>query len=452
MEIVTLPTPGLGDRSYVVSDGAAALVVDPQRDVDRVLAVLEARGLRLSHVLETHVHNDYVSGGLELARRTGADYGLAAAEDVAFPRLPLADGTRLEVGALEVEAVRTPGHTPEHLSYVVSEAARPVAVFTGGSLLYGTVGRTDLSGTALTGGLTRAQHASVRRLAARLPDDVTVHPTHGFGSFCASASGSGAQQSTIGQERGANLALQVDDGETFARTVLDGLSAYPRYYAHMAPRNRAGPAPVDLRPAPPLDPEEIRRRIAAGEWVVDLRQRRAFAAGHLAGTVNVERGDPFATWLAWTMPWGTPVTLVGDSAEEVAAAQRALARVGIDRPAGQATGGPPVYGGAAPLRRYRVADFPTLAAERDQGRRTVLDVRRDDEWAAGHLRGAVSVPLPDLPARLADLPAGELWVHCASGYRAAIAASLLDGAGHAVVLVDDAWDRAEDAGLEVVGG
>lgn len=294
-EIFTIGTSALGDRSYVLTSGATAAVIDPQRDIDRIEAVLAERGLRVTHVFETHLHNDYVTGGLELARRSGADYVLAAADEVAFDHVGARDGDEFAVGDVMVRAVHTPGHTPHHLSYVVVEEGRPVAVFTGGSMLYGTVGRTDLISADATDELSRAQFHSVRRLAHELPGDADVLPTHGFGSFCSSASTSGSDASTIEEERRSNLALTVDDEDVFVERLLAGLTVYPRYYAHMAAINRAGPAPFDLSPPEPVDPVEIRRRIHAGEWVVDLRSRTGFARGHLAGTVNLEVGDSFAT-------------------------------------------------------------------------------------------------------------------------------------------------------------
>lgn len=449
-EIITIATPALGDRSYVLVSGAIAAVIDPQRDIDRVEDVLRQRSVRLSHVFETHVHNDYVTGGLELARRTGATYVLAAEDDVAYERTGATDGDEFAVGAVVVRAVHTPGHTPTHMSYVVLDHGRPVAAFTGGSLLYGTVGRTDLISEQATEDLTRAQFHSVRRLSDELPGDVDVHPTHGFGSFCSSASTSGADASTIDQERRSNPALTADDEDAFVGRLLSGLTAYPRYYAHMGPINRTGPAAVDLSAPEPVDPVEIRRRIHAGEWVVDLRSRTAFARGHLAGTVNLEIGDSFSTYLGWTIRWGTPVTLVGDTADQVADAQRQMVRIGIDRPAGAADGGIDTWGAGGDRRSHRTATFADLAEARAHGRDhgrdhdqiVVLDVRRDDEWAGGHLQDAVHIPLPDLEPRLDEIPDGAVWVHCASGYRAAIAASLLDRAGRTVVAIDDDWAAA----------
>lgn len=453
IDIVPISTPGLGNRSYVVADGTIAVAVDPPRDIDRVLAVLDERAWRLTHVLETHVHNDYVSGGLELSRRTAASYVVAAVEDVAFERQPIGDGDQIITGEMRLRALHTPGHTPGHHAYVLLDDTGPTAVFTGGSMLYGTVGRTDLIAADATEDLTRAQFRSARRLAGELPADVAVHPTHGFGSFCSSAAGSDVDASTIGDEREHNAALTTDDEDAFVAMIIDGLGAYPRYYAHMGPINRAGPPPLDLAPPQQATPETIRARVHAGDWVVDIRDRTAFADAHLDGTINVELADSLATYLGWTIPWGTPVTLVGDTAEQVAQAQRMIARIGIDRPAGQATGGPQRYGAAGELRSYQVSDFDGAAKALAAGDAQVLDVRRDDEWQQGHVDGAQHIALPDLVTRVDEVPYDRTsWVHCASGYRAAIAASLVDRAGKPVVLIDDDWERAQAAGLPITPG
>jgi len=449
MEIITIETTALGDRSYVLVDGDEAAVIDPQRDIDRVESVVAQRKLRLRYVFETHIHNDYVTGGLELANRSGATYALSADDKVAYEHTGARDGDEFSVGSLSVRVMHTPGHTFHHLSYVVARDGRPAAAFTGGSMLYGTVGRTDLISAAATEELTRAQFHSVRRLSAELPGDAPVHPTHGFGSFCSSASTTGSDTSTIEQERQSNLALTLDDEDAFVERLLGGFTAHPRYYVHMAPINRRGPTPVDLSPPEPVDAVEARRRVDAGEWVVDLRSRTAFARGHLAGTLSLEVGDSFATYLGWTMRWNTPVTLVGDTPEEVAEAQRQMARIGIDRPAGAAAGGIAAWGAGGEIRSYRTASFADLAGAQDDGDLVVLDVRRDDEWDEGHIDGAVHIPLHDLEARIEEVPDGPVWVHCASGYRAAIAASLLDRAGRvdrAVVVIDDEWEGVSKSG------
>ncbi|MDT3439404.1 MBL fold metallo-hydrolase [Pseudofrankia sp. BMG5.37] len=460
VEVQVVETSSLGDRSYLAHDGLVALVVDPQRDIDRVLALAGRLGVRVTHVAETHLHNDYVSGGLALARVTGARYLVAAADEVGFDRLPVADGDEVVVSdPMRLRVVAAPGHTFHHLSYVLGGPDGPVGVFTGGSLLFGTTGRTDLLGQRHAHTLAGYQHDSVRRLADLLPDGAQVWPTHGFGSFC-SATQSDATASTVGRERRVNPALRLET-DTFVSETLAGLDAYPAYYAHMGARNADGAAPIDLTPAHRADAAELRERIAAGEWVIDLRSRKAFAQRHLAGTLSFGLDGPMSTWLGWMAPWGAPITLLGESEQQVADAQRELARIGIDRPAAAATGHPDAWAGRDEhrLAELTTATFVDLAAARvgtvPHGLPVpdvVLDVRMGNEWRTGHLDGAVHIPLPELPTRLDDVPAGTVWVHCGSGYRAAAASSLLQRAGRRVVHLDDAYAKAVDAGLTIVNG
>jgi hydroxyacylglutathione hydrolase len=446
-EIITVETPSLGDRSYIVHDGGVAVVVDPQRDIDRIEAIADSVGVRVDLVLETHIHNDYVTGGRALAAKTGARYVVPDGDDVGFERIPGHDGDTFEAGRLQVTAIHTPGHTPNHFSYAIGEGGRTLAVFTGGSMLFGAVGRTDLISEERTDELTRAQYRSVRRLAETLPGDVSVHPTHGFGSFCSATKTTG-DASTIGEERQRNVAFTAADEDSFVEELISGLTAYPRYYAHMGAANLAGPGEPDLSPPERVDAAELRRRIDANEWVVDLRQRVAFARNHITGTVSIELGNSFATYLGWTIPWGAPITLVADTPEQASSAQRELVRIGIDRLAGSATGDTETLAGGR-TGSYRVADFEELASRAGRPGVVVLDVRRPDEWAKDRLAGATHIPLWELDDRLGEVPDGEVWVHCASGFRASIASSILDRAGRDVVHVDDDWERAADSGLAV---
>jgi hydroxyacylglutathione hydrolase len=441
VQVEVVSTDELGDRSYVAHDGEMALVIDPQRDIDRIETVLADRALRCVLVAETHIHNDYVSGGLELARHTGATYLVAGADDVAFERRSVSDGDELTAGRLQITVVATPGHTDGHLAYVVDDGEGSPVVFSGGSLLYGNVGRTDLVDPARTDELTRAQYHSTRHLASLLADDVAVYPTHGFGSFCSSGSSSSDTLSTIGLERGRNDALVVDDEDAFVAKLVAGLTAFPSYYAHMAPRNRDGAGPVDLSAPARTDPVELARRIQQGEWVVDLRSKTAFAAEHLAGSVGIGLGQHFATYLGWLIPWDTPLTLVAETTDQITGAQRQLVRIGIDRPSGMAVGSPKNLAVDTELRGYPTATFDDLAHEHGA---VVLDVRRGDERATDHISGSTHIPLHELTDRIGDVPDGRIWVYCASGYRASIAASLLDRAGCEVVLIDDDIEHAND--------
>ena len=456
--VVPVETPSLGDRSYLAHDGDVAVVVDPQRDIDRMLAVAEREGVRITHVVETHIHNDYVTGGLALAEATGAEYLVNAADQVAFDRTPIEDGQVVDVSAtLKVRALATPGHTYTHLSYVLEAPrtgqtpAEPVAVFTGGSLLFGATGRPDLLGAEHTGDLVHRQFGSVRLLGRVLPDHTRVLPTHGFGSFCSSgssASSGGVASSTIGRERLQNPVLTQSE-ERWVADTLAGLDAYPSYYAHMGPANLAGPSAPDLSDPAVADQDAVARAIAAGEWVVDLRTRSAFADGHVRGTINVGLDDQFATYVGWLMPWGTPLTLLGSSPDQVAEAQRELVRIGVERLEGAGTGTPDRWTDR-PLDRLKRVRFADLAAVLRHRRVTVLDVRRVQEFAAGHLEGAINVPLHELPDRIGELPAGDVWVHCAGGYRASIAASLLAARGLTVTTVDDDFAvNATAAGLRL---
>ena len=356
---------------------------------------------------------------------------------------------------MRLTALATPGHTFTHLSYILTDATAAdrgadgsVGVFSGGSLLFGATGRPDLLGEEHTHALVRHQHASAHRLADLLPDETGVFPTHGFGSFCA-ATQSDATDSTIGQEKQSNPALTQDE-ETYVRELLAGLGAYPAYYAHMSPANAAGPDAADLSEPAKADASELRRRIEDGEWVVDLRNRTAFAAGHAPGTFNFGIDGNFATYLGWLIPWGTPVTLLGETSEDVAKAQREMSRIGIDRPAAHATGDPAGWADGD-LSSFPTGTFADLAQVRHHRPVVVLDVRREEEYESARIDGAVNVPLHELPSRVGDVPDGEVWVHCASGYRASIAASLLDAHGRSLVAIDDSFENAEKVGLHLVG-
>ncbi len=439
IEIVTIATPSLGDRSYLVTDGQHALVVDPQRDIDRVLAAAATRGVSISHVFETHIHNDYLTGGLALAHAAGATYHLNAADQVAFDRAGVTDGDLVPVGTMLVQVIATPGHTFTHLAYAVQDSA-------------GACSRCSPAARCCTG-RPGAPTCSARSTRPTWPRPSTPRPG-GWpgcpaGPRCIPRTGSAASArlgrprgqeagSTIARERRRNPAL-IQDLDSYVAGLLAGLDEFPAYYARMGPANAAGPAPADLAPPVPVAAAELRRRIRAGDWVADLRHRRAFAAGHLPGSLSFEHGDNLVANLGWLLPPGTPLILTGGDPAQLASAQRDLARIGVRIAA--AAAGPP----DTSLASYPVSDFAGLAAVRHPV--TVLDVRRRLEWAAGHLAGALHIPLHHLPSRLRDLPPGPLWVHCQAGYRASVAASVLQAAGRQVTAIDDEFGHAALAGL-----
>lgn len=453
MHVGIVATPELGDRTYLIHDGRHAVVVDPQRDTDRVVAMADQAGVEIVLVLETHIHNDYVTGGLQLARDTGARYGVNALDRLAFSREPVSDRDLLTAGSLQVEVIATPGHTDTHLAYAISNGAishgstTDRALFTGGSLLYGSVGRTDLIDPARTRELTHAQYRSARTLA-ELPDATAVYPTHGFGSFCSAGSATGGDASTIALERMRNDALTATDEHEFVERLISGLTAYPSYYTHMAPLNRLGPLAPDLALPAALDGDELAARLAAGEWVVDVRDRALYAADHILGTVCIPLGDQFSTYLGWLAPWGRPITLVTATPTDIARAQVQLSRIGIDALAGAVVDTGMATGTRAdPLPRsgfdrvtFAEVPFPLPPGDR------ILDVRRDDERAQGGIEGSLHIPLAELESRVDELPPATLWVHCRSGFRAATAASILERAGRRVVHIDDDYASAALAG------
>ena len=399
LTIIPIETPSLGDRSYVVHDGEVAFVVDPQRDIDRVLALLEEHGVRLTDVFETHIHNDYVTGGLALAQRTGAAYHVNAEDEVSFERTPIRDGDTVEVGGrMRVTALATPGHTFTHLSYALTDAGEPASTARSASSPAGRCCTAPPAAPTCSARSTPTPWSATSTpprtsWPTLLPDEAEVFPTHGFGSFC-SATQSDATESTIGQEKQSNPVLTQDE-ETYVRELLDGLGAYPAYYAHMAPGQRR--RPVRARP---LDPRGRRRRpscarrIEAGEWVVDLRNRTAFAAGHAPGTLNFGLDGAFATYLGWLITWGTPVTLLGETAEDVAEAQRELVRIGIDRPAAQATGGPEDWADRGARELPDRAPSPTSRRSATTARSSSSTCAAPTSTTRPRIEGAVEHPAP----------------------------------------------------------
>jgi len=446
--VEVIETPNLGDRSYVVHLDGHAVVVDPQRDIDRVEAILTQHQLTVTHVIETHIHNDYVSGGKTLAEALGATYIVPTGYELSYEALQIGDGQGFTSGRMQWRAIHTPGHTPQHLSYAVAVDSVDIAVFTGGSMLFGSVGRPDLIGPDHTEGLARAQWRSVRRLTTEVDGAAAVMPTHGFGSFC-SATATVGLDSTVQMQALTNPACTIDDEDRFVAELIAGLDAYPAYYAHMAPANQAGPAPIDLSLPERADATELRRRINAGEWVIDLRSRQLFAAGHLRGTLSFDASGNAITYLGWLIPWGTPLTLLAETPEQITEFQRELVRIGIERPAAYREGTPADWAlESSELTAYRRADFRELDAELTANQDLiVIDSRRLSEWVDGHVTGAKHVPLHQFLARLEEIVTwskaaahagadSTVWVYCGSGFRASAAASLLDRAGVPVVHVD----------------
>jgi hydroxyacylglutathione hydrolase len=457
MRVRQFVVDGLGHLSTLIADDASgvAAVVDPRRDVDVYLAAARADDLRITHVIETHLHNDYVSGGRELSSRTGAQHVIGRGAELAYEHRGLADGEAVAIGRLRFTSLDTPGHTPEHVSYAVADRARadePALLFTGGSLLVGAVGRTDLLGDEHAVPYARQQFRSVHDVLLAHQDHAIVFPTHGAGSLCSTGIAS-TPFSTIGYERRHNPMLQPTEFEAFARVLLDGQPAFPAYFARMRPTNRAGPGllPAGALDPRPLDVEEVRGALASGALVIDLRSPGAHAAEHIPGSLSIPSGSSFGTWLGWVVDPDRPLVLLLEHADDWDDAIRQALRVGYERVVGHLHGGVAAWGDAggdvASLDRLTVHQ---LAAALDAGGREaplVIDVRQRHEYDAGHVPGALHLTAGDLPGRLHDLPRDRtIATICASGYRASVAASLLRQAGVDRVAVTSAgvpaWSSA----------
>jgi hydroxyacylglutathione hydrolase len=435
---------GLGHLSTLIGDDEAGLaaVVDPRRDVDVYVETAAQHGLRIGHVFETHLHNDYVSGGRELVAATGAELHIGAGAGLGFEHRPMADGEAASVGALSFRAVDTPGHTPEHVAYAVadtSRAAEPLLLFTGGSLLVGAVGRTDLLGAEHARPYAELMFRSLHDRILAHEDFVGVFPTHGAGSLCSTGIGS-TLSSTIGFERRYNPLLRPTDFEAFARALLAGQPAVPRYFARMRPTNQAGPRVLGGIPGPvPLSLDDLHRTVATGGLVVDLRSPRTFASGHIPGSLSIPAGSSFGTWLGWVVDYDRPAVLIlPGSVDELAGgwddAIRQALRIGHESIAGYLDGGLPTWVDAGlPVEsngRLNVTELAAVVAGGGPDAPLVIDVRQASEFADGHVGGAWHIGAGELPGRLAELPRDRpIATICAAGYRASVAASLLDAAG-----------------------
>ncbi|MFL5540911.1 MAG: rhodanese-like domain-containing protein, partial [Longimicrobiaceae bacterium] len=438
----------LAQASWLVGCSATgeALVVDPNRDVEQYVAAAQREGLRVTHVTETHIHADFVSGTRELARRTGAVPHLSAegGDDWRYgwgdeeKAVPLRDGDRFSVGNVRIDVMHTPGHTPEHLCFVVTDTAvadRPMGVFSGDFVFVGDVGRPDLleraanqAGTMEAG--ARTLFRSLRRFAGALPDWVQLWPAHGAGSACGKALGA-VPQTTLGYEKLFNWGLAEADEEAFVRAVLAGQPDPPMYFAEMKRINRDGPPVLGGFHAPRRLPDAMLAELASAGTVVDTRRGDAWAARHVPGTLSVPLGKSFTTWAGSVVPFGRTFALIVEE-ESAGEALRDLAMIGLDQCEG-------VFAPEAVdawVRAHgpagRVSDLSPdeLESRRPTGTIEVVDVRNTSEFDAGHLAGAVNLPLGRLAERLGELPRGRtLAVHCQSGARAGVAISLLRARG-----------------------
>lgn len=448
---------GLGNSSYLIGseETGQAVAIDPQRDVDRYVRVAEGVGLRLTHALETHLHADFVSGVRELAARAGVTIGASAESELAFDYLPLNEGDRIELGDLVINVLATPGHTPEHVSYTIEkvDGEAPEAIFSGGSLIVGGAARTDLLGHDLTEPLARWLYHTIHHKLLRLPDEAAVYPTHGAGSFCAAPS-TAERTTTIGRERQWNPLVRARSEEEFVAQALSGLPSYPTYYKYMRPVNRQGPRVLGGVPVlEPLPPEVVQQQIEQGVAVVDTRTPHEFAAGHIPDAYGIPLAAPLITWAGWVVPFGTPIILVADTPAAREAAVRQLIRIGYDDLRGYLEGSMAAWEAAG----LSVTQVPVMLVEelhrqleRGDGL-TVLDVRMDAEWRAGHLPGAVHVEAGRLPNGDLPLPENDpVVVHCGHADRSTVSISVLERRDYRNLrLLNGGFDAWEAAGYPV---
>ncbi len=452
---------GLGNSSYLIGseETGLAAAIDPQRDVDRYVRVADGLGLRLTHAFETHLHADFVSGARELAAQVaGLSVAASAEAELAFEHLPLREGDTLSLGDLSIGVLATPGHTPEHLSFTVTGPRRPEpsAIFTGGTLIVGGAARTDLLGHDLTEPLARRLYHSIHHKLLALPDAVSVYPTHGAGSFCVVPS-STDRVTTIGQERVGNPLAQARTEAEFVTLALSGLPSYPLYYKEMRPINRRGPKVLGGLPQlPPWSPEQIQEWTAQGGAVLDVRPAHAFADGHIPDAYGIALEAPLITWAGWLIPFGTPLVLVTQEVTDQEEAIRQLIRIGYDDLRGYLAGGMAAWGKAGlPLARIRTISVAELHQRLADGAvPTVLDVRQNAEWQAGHIPGAIHIENGRLPYDNLPLPTdAPLVVHCQHRDRSTAGVSVLARRGfHNLLLVDGGFAAWESAGLEVEQG
>jgi hydroxyacylglutathione hydrolase len=438
--VIALVDEGLGNSSYLVDLGdRRALVIDPPRDPTHHLSIAERRGITITHTAETHLHADFVTGSRELASR-GATVLAPAAGGIEWPHRGLDDGDETDLGGLRLRALATPGHTPEHLVYLLCDGEQPVVLFSGGSLLVGSVARTDLIAPDQTEILARALWRSIVERLLTLPDDVAVYPTHGAGSFCSAPTG-GQRTTTIGRERAANPLLDAPDEEAFVTRLLAGLGSYPPYFRELREVNRLGPRVYGTFPSlAHLDVATTRRVAADGAIVVDVRPVRRFAAGHIPGSLSIALRPQFGSWLGWLVRRHQPIVFVVDGDQDRVELVRQCLTIGYEDLCGELAGGVEAW----TAEGHPVGAIPLMDPAALDGQ-PLLDVRQADEYTAGHVPGAVHLELGSLTSGLDAVPTGPITLMCGHGERAMTGASILAAAGRDDVSVmvggPDDWAR-----------
>ena len=447
----------LGNSSYLIGSEATGLaaVIDPQRDVDRYLQVADGLGLHLTYALDTHLHNDFLSGARELLAQKNIIVGASAEAQLEFEHQPLQSGATLSLGDVTIGVLATPGHTPEHISFMATPIGQPspTAIFTGGALIVGGAARTDLLGPDHTEYLSRQLYHTLHDELLKLPDDVLVYPTHGAGSFC-SAPVSSDRSTTIGRERRWNALLQAASEEEFVQQALRNLPDYPTYFRYMRAINQRGPKVLmNLPVLSALSPEMVQQQMAQDAAVIDIRSAHEYMAEHILGSYGIPLGAPLSTWAGWVVPFGTPIILVADDPIEREAAVRQLIRIGYDDLRGYLAGGIAAWIAAGlPTQQVPIVPAEELRLQLERGiAPTILDVRHDDEWRAGHLPRAIHFDAGKLPVSQPSVSKNKrVIVHCGHEDRSTVGLSLLERWGYQdLVLLDGGYSHWQAAAYPI---
>ncbi len=445
---------GLGNSSYLLGSTKTgeAVIIDPQRDVDIYIEEAKVAGLKIKFSLETHLHADFVSGSRELANTAGATIVASALANLQYAHLPLREGDHIEIGEIIIEVIETPGHSPEHISFLAREQDKKEtqSLFSGGALIPGGIARTDLLGHEHAVPLARKAYHSLRDKIMKLSDDVQVYSTHGGGSYCV-ASQSEERTTSIGMERRTNRLLGASSEDDFVKLALEGLPAYPAYFKWMRPVNQKGPRILGRLPElVPISPEDVKKKMEEGALVVDVRRPKDFAQGHLPGAYHIFLGNAFSSWLGWIVPPGRTLIFVDTSSESHEEIVRRAIRIGYDDLSGYLKGGMDAWKSAGyPVSTSGLIMPAELSRKLNSKNEIfVLDVREDVEWKEGHIPGATHIPLGELQKRINEIPRTcPVAVTCAQGIRSSSAVSLLQREGlqevENIVGGTVAWEKAE---------
>ena len=444
---------GLGNSAYLIGshDTKKGILIDPLRDVDQYLHAVSERGLTLTHVLDTHLHADFVSGNREIAHQTGAVIGASAEAKVGFDHQPLTEDSMIDLGAFQLRVVATPGHTPEHISFLLIEpdSKTPAALFSGGALIVGGAARTDLLTPELTHPLARQLYHTIHDKLLKLPDAVDVFPTHGAGSFCVAPT-SAERTTTIGRERMNNTLAQAQSEEEFVKRALADLASYPTYYKYLRAINQKGAQILGGVPVlRPLSASEVKTLMDEGVVILDVRHGRKFGAGHIPNSYGIRVDAPLTTWAGWLIPFGSRIVLVGESTDQIVAATRQLIRIGYDGLVGTLEGGIDAW-----MREYPVETITSMDTRELRERLNevmLIDVRQRSEWDEGHIPGAIHFEGGRVAWEPLPFPHDQpLAIQCSSGNRSMSVSSVLRRRGYQnVIQVEGGIKHWEKNGFEI---